>query len=152
MTYVCVTQLQCVQHTFFFLVQQAFCSFSCLRFEIIQTTLIAVFDHFFYIHIPQPDVNIYAYFGIVPVIETKRLCLACPIKLNFYWVPNSPLISYVIHAKLQHQCSIAYWGWDKMATILQKIFRNRFSWMKMFEFHWSLFMRVQLTMNWHWFR
>ena len=45
---------------------------------------------------------------------------------------------------------------DKMAAILQTIFWDAFSWMKSFvfwlKFHWSLFLRVQLTIIQHWFR
>ena len=45
---------------------------------------------------------------------------------------------------------------DKMAAILLTIFSDAFSWMKSFEFwlkvHWSLFLRVQLTITRHWFR
>ena len=45
---------------------------------------------------------------------------------------------------------------DKMATILLTTFSNTFIWMKSvrlrFEFHWSLFPRVQLTISQHWFR
>ena len=44
---------------------------------------------------------------------------------------------------------------DKMAAISQTTFSNAFSWMKMlefpFKFHWSLFLRVQLTISEHWF-
>ena len=47
-------------------------------------------------------------------------------------------------------------GRDKMDAILQTIFSNAFSWMKMFEFrlkfHWSLFLRAQLIIFQHWFR
>ena len=43
-----------------------------------------------------------------------------------------------------------------MAAISQSIFSNAFSWMKSFvfwfNFHWSLFLRVQLTISQHWFR
>ena len=43
-----------------------------------------------------------------------------------------------------------------MAAISQTTFWNAFSWMKnfvfWFEFHWSLFVRVQLTIFQHWFR
>ena len=42
-----------------------------------------------------------------------------------------------------------HWSQDKMAAIFQKTFSNAFSWMKIYEFqlefHWSLFLRVQLT-------
>ena len=45
---------------------------------------------------------------------------------------------------------------DKMAAISQTTFSNAFSWMKSFvfwfEFHWSLFLRVQLIISRHWFR
>ena len=51
---------------------------------------------------------------------------------------------------------LTHWGWDKMDAISQTTTSNAFSWMKMFEFrlnfHWSLFLRVQLTIFQHWFR
>ena len=51
---------------------------------------------------------------------------------------------------------LTHWGGDKMATIFQTTFSNEFSWMKMYEYrlkvHWSLFLRVQLTISQHWFR
>ena len=51
---------------------------------------------------------------------------------------------------------LTHWGWDKMDAISQTTFWSAFSWMKMFEFllqfHWSLFLRVQLTIFQHWFR
>ena len=44
----------------------------------------------------------------------------------------------------------------KMAAISQTTYPKAFSWMKSFifwfEFHWSLFLRIQLTMCEHWFR
>ena len=43
-----------------------------------------------------------------------------------------------------------------MAAVSQTTLSNAFSWMKMLEFrlrvHWSLFLRVQLTIFLHWFR
>ena len=49
-----------------------------------------------------------------------------------------------------------HWGRDKMDAISQTTFSNAISWMKMFEFrlkfHWSLFLRFQLTIYQHWFR
>ena len=54
-----------------------------------------------------------------------------------------------------HQ-SLTHWGRDKMDAISQTPFSSAFSWMKIFEFrlkfHWSLFLRVQLTIFQHWFR
>ena len=45
---------------------------------------------------------------------------------------------------------------DKMAAVLQTIFSDAFLWMRNFlfwlKFHWSLFLRVQLTIIQHWFR
>ena len=55
----------------------------------------------------------------------------------------------------QPMVALTHWGWDKMATIFQTTFSNAFSWMKMYEFrlrfHWSLFLRFQLTISQHWF-
>ena len=51
---------------------------------------------------------------------------------------------------------LTHWGQDKMAAIFQTSHSNAFSWMKMsvfrLNFHWSLFLRVQLTIFQHWFR
>ena len=51
---------------------------------------------------------------------------------------------------------LTHWGRDKMDAILQTTFSNAFYWMRMFKyrlkFHWSLFLRVQLTISQHWFR
>ena len=45
---------------------------------------------------------------------------------------------------------------DKMAANSQTIYSDAFSWMKIIifweKFHWSLFLRVQLTIIQHWFR
>ena len=44
---------------------------------------------------------------------------------------------------------LTHWGRDKMAAVSQTTFSNAFSWLKILEFrlrfHWSLFLRVQLT-------
>ena len=52
--------------------------------------------------------------------------------------------------------SLTHGGRDKMYAISQTTSSSAFSWMKMYEFlltfHWSLFLRVQLTMLQHWFR
>ena len=51
---------------------------------------------------------------------------------------------------------LTHWGQDKIDAILQTTFSNAISWMKMFEFrlkfHWSLFLKVQLTIFQQWFR
>ena len=52
--------------------------------------------------------------------------------------------------------SLSHWGRDKIAAISQTTFWNSFSWMKMYEFHsrfhWSLFLRFELTIFQHWLR
>ena len=51
---------------------------------------------------------------------------------------------------------LTHWGRDKMDAISQTTFSSAFYWMKMYELwlkiHWSLFLRVQLTIFQHWFR
>ena len=51
---------------------------------------------------------------------------------------------------------LTHWGRDKMAATSQKTLLTAFSWMKLLEFrlkfHWTLFLRVQLTIFQHWFR
>ena len=69
-------------------------------------------------------------------------------KLNF-GVPVGKQMSLI--------CSIlTHLPLDKMATISQMIFADAFSWIKSFvvwlKCHWSLFLRVQLTITQYWFR
>ena len=51
---------------------------------------------------------------------------------------------------------LTHWGRNKMADISQTTFSNAFSWMKIHQFlqkfHWSLFLRVELTIFQHRFR
>ena len=48
---------------------------------------------------------------------------------------------------------LTHWGWDKMATIFRVTFSNAFSQIEFWlTFHWSLFLRVRLTIFQHWFR
>ena len=66
-----------------------------------------------------------------------------------------PLMTYDTFMWHQPQ-ELTHWGRDKRAAISQMTLSNTFSWMKMlefrFEFHWSLFLRVKLTIFQHWFR
>ena len=52
--------------------------------------------------------------------------------------------------------TLTHWGRDKMVAISQTTLWNASSWMEILEFwlkfHWSLFLRVQLTIFQHWFR
>ena len=101
--------------------------------------------------------------------------------IEFYvisWTPNlvitrladAPLASdlarpsavTVLYKDCRQCCSktslnlLTHWGRDKMDGISQTTFWGAFSWMKMCEFrlnfHWILFLRVQLTIFQHWFR
>ena len=51
---------------------------------------------------------------------------------------------------------LTHWGRDQIDAISQTTFANAFSWMKINEFplgfHWSLFLRFELTIFQHWFR
>ena len=51
---------------------------------------------------------------------------------------------------------LTHWGRYKMDAISQTAFSSAFSWMKMHEFrlrfHWSFFLRFELTIFQHWFR
>ena len=50
---------------------------------------------------------------------------------------------------LWNMACLTHWGRDKMAAVFQTTFSIAFSWIKMYvfrlKFHWSLFLRVQLT-------
>ena len=90
----------------------------------------------------------------------------CNNELSSSKIPSLPMSS-LVQLKARFQFAIwckastwtihlTHWGWDKMDAISQTTFSNAFSWMKMFEhrlqFHWNLFLRVQLTIFLHWFR
>ena len=70
--------------------------------------------------------------------------------LNWLWLSLQMHIYVICRSELTH------WGRDKMDAISQTTLSNAFLWMKMLEFwlkfHWSLFLRVQLTIFHHWFR
>ena len=97
-------------------------------------------------------------------------------KQSVYFFPPTPRglksftmdnkVSFILHRQW-HCCQwageansnwkiLTHWGRDKMPAIIQTTFSNAFFWMKMYEFrltfHWSLFLRVQLTIFHHRFR
>ena len=83
-----------------------------------------------------------------------------PISCHYWW-PMEFVFSTLNtgNATRFHKISkaiLTHWCRDKMAVVSQTTLSNAFSWMKMFEFrwrfHWSLFLRVQLTIFQHWFR
>ena len=78
-------------------------------------------------------------------------------KLEIRIISPDPRINIVPWVGIPLQCIVlTHWGRDKMAATFQTTFSNAFSWMKMYEFqlrfHWSLFLRVQLTIFQHWVR
>ena len=78
----------------------------------------------------------------------------------FTWIILFALIILSSYIFVLHMWSLraglTHWGRDKMNATSQTTSSNAFSWMKMSEFrlrfHWSLFLRVQLTIFQHWFR
>ena len=60
------------------------------------------------------------------------------------------------HPAVGSVSQITHWGRDKIDAISQTTFSSAYSWMKMFEFqlifHWSFFLRVQLSIFKYWFR
>ena len=82
------------------------------------------------------------------------------IWIYIIWDPN---LIFTVPARMW-LFLLTHWGRDKMAVILQTTFwnafswmkMNAFSWMKMYEirskFHWSVFLRVQMTIFQNWFR
>ena len=81
-------------------------------------------------------------------------------RLRAHYYVRVILWFYCIYMVMEMPCPwvllLTHWGRDKMDAISQTTFSSVFSWMKMFEFrlqfHWSLFLRVQLTIFQHWFR
>ena len=75
-----------------------------------------------------------------------------------WWMGNARsqgISSYGIYLHFLEYSSLIHWGQNKIA-ISQVIFSNAHSWMKIYEFnlrfHWSLFLRFELTIFHHWFR
>ena len=85
--------------------------------------------------------------GLDILHNTRSFCIKCAV---------SALCFVVVWYRAIVKISLTHWGRDKMDTISQTTFSSAFSRMKIFEFrfkcHWSLFLRVQLTIFQHWFR
>ena len=76
---------------------------------------------------------------------------------NRHWLWNKEGINSPYYSSLIFQeIHLTHWGRDKMAAISLTKLSIAFSWIKMLEFrlnfHWSLFLTVQLTIFQHWFR
>ena len=103
----------------------------------------------------QEDSNI-----IITVILCYYLCCMSYLIMH----GPLPLITCALTRVMLFRCSLTYrfeghlthWGRGKMAAISQTTLSNAFSWMKVLQFrlkfHWSLFLRMQLTKFQHWFR
>ena len=82
------------------------------------------------------------YYSLVP----NQITVA---NLNVYIDYRRFPCTFVYHT--QHSPTLTHWFRDKMAAVSQTTHSNAFSWMKMLEFqlrfHWSLFLRVQLTIQ-----
>ena len=74
-------------------------------------------------------------------------------KVLWYWKLSPNYCQQMPHSLPKR---LTHWDRDNMAAIFQTIFSNAFSWMKIYafrlKFHWSLFLRVKLTIFQHWFR
>ena len=84
-------------------------------------------------------------YSVVAVITSKYHHHRACWRVFSAFMKTTSCISYITH-----------WGRDKIDAISQTAFSNAFSSMKMFEirfqFHWNLFLRVQLTIFQNWFR
>ena len=93
---------------------------------------------------------------------TSKLCITSPLwgkpLVTIRFCSQSPVMCkmFSCHDITMSNMQLIHWGSDKMAAIFQTAFSNACSWMKIYElrlkFHWSLFLRVQLTIFQHWFR
>ena len=96
--------------------------------------------------------------GHKPYKATCSLCCICTLSCENPRDPITDTACYITIFKSTQTSSIVltHWGRGKMAAVSQTALSNAFSWMKMLEFqvkcHWSLFLRVQLTLFQHWLR
>ena len=86
---------------------------------------------------------------ITLILPSRPLCRHCDALSWRHHTRGRFVLTFVWQYLLTH------WGRDKMAVIFQTTVSNAFYWMKMHEFrlrfHWSLFLRFELTFQ-HWFR
>ena len=79
-----------------------------------------------------------------------------PLNPQLYQHQNTNALGMIKLNDALQGVGLTHWGRDKMDAISQMTPSNAFSCMKMLEFqlkfHWSLFLRVQLTIVHHWFR
>ena len=92
---------------------------------------------------------------------TSHDVLSIPVCFHNVTLFRGSHVADNILTKTQHNIlniylDLTHWGRDKMDATSQTTLSNAFSWMKLLEFwlkiHWSLFLRVQLTILQHCFR
>ena len=78
----------------------------------------------------------------------------CLLKQNITFAVQ--IFIFILGRSSWPMAELTHLSLDKISAISQTTFSNAFSWTKSFvfwsEFHWSLFLRVQLTIFQHWFR
>ena len=98
--------------------------------------------------------------SVVTMLSTHP-CISSCLWVKLFQVPrhsiyhkHSPHLFWSFISKFIYL--LTHWGRDIMDAISQKTFSSAFCRTKIFEFrlnfHWSLFLRVQLTIFQHWFR
>ena len=118
-------------------------------------------------HLPHVDTNVVRIVGSVLSVGNNDFLMAVFIRKLYPWFSsklcrsNANVTGYRSLLMKSTKMglvvvALTHWGRDKMDAFSQTIFSSAFSWMKMFEFrlkfHWSLCLRVQLTIFHHWFR
>ena len=81
-------------------------------------------------------------------------CYVCRTR-NLMKLSNETLLHCIMVAIIR-LTALTHWGRDKMAAIFKTTFSSAFSWMKIIvfwlQFHWNMFLGVQLTLFHHWSR
>ena len=108
--------------------------------------------------------SINLFYGLTfEMLAVQGQCSAFVFDWRIYILEKRPKIceteNIYIHA-INHSYPgylfLTHWGRDVVVAISQTTFSNAFSWKKLFEFrlgfHWSLFLRFELTIFQHWFR
>ena len=126
---------------------------SCIWLHIDQIHIILIWNVIMYL---ISMTNLYQFNYIYNFTKIFNEAGNCFLKQSKYTTMNASVNDRFVAPYVAHVAVLTHWGRDKMDTISQTPFLSAFSWMKIFEFwlklHWSLFLRVQLTIFQHWFR
>ena len=89
-------------------------------------------------------------------VASRKLFWKCCLQNDGHFVQASIFELILARLVLYRVVNLTHLPLNEMATISQTIFLDAFSWIKKIvfwlKFHWSLFLRVQLTIIQHWFR